>query len=444
MQKRTIITLCLTILLFQVVFSQNINKEKLDSLFDAISINNKGMGSIAVSKNGNILYSRAIGYASISDNEKIPSTIKTIYRIGSITKMFTATMILQLVEDGKIWLDDKLSKFFPDLPGHDKITISFLLHHRSGLHNFTDDKDYLEWNEKPKTQKEMLTIIGKKPLDFEPDSKFSYSNSNFVVLGFILEKICKKPYAQVLKERITSKIGLTSTYFGGKTDVSKNESHSYSYGDSKWQQEPETDMSIPHGAGAIVSTPTELTKFIEALFAGKLINNNSLNKMKTLVDGYGMGITSFPFGKRKAFGHTGGIDGFGSILGYFPDDSLAVAYCSNGTVMSWNDIMIGVLSIYFGKPYTIPTFKSIAIKVEDLDKYLGVYSSSEMPLKITITKDKTTLIAQATGQSSFPLDATDKDIFRFDPAQIELRFNPDKNLMTLKQGGGTFEFTKDQ
>src|ERR1017187_1891193 len=148
MQKRTIITLCLTILLFQVVFSQNINKEKLDSLFDAISINNKGMGSIAVSKNGNILYSRAIGYASISDNEKIPSTIKTIYRIGSITKMFTATMILQLVEDGKIWLDDKLSKFFPDLPGHDKITISFLLHHRSGLHNFTDDKDYLEWNEK--------------------------------------------------------------------------------------------------------------------------------------------------------------------------------------------------------------------------------------------------------------------------------------------------------
>jgi len=349
-----------------------------------------------------------------------------------------------LVEEGKIGLDDKLSKYFPTLPGADKITIDLLLHHRSGLHNFTDDKEYLDWNEKPKTQKEMLAVIGAKPLDFEPDSKAAYSNSNFVVLGFIIEKICKKPYSQVLKERIISKIGLNNTYFGGKTVVANNEAYSYKYTDSKWKQEPETDMSIPGGAGAIVSTPSDLDKFIEALFAGKLINSTSLNKMKTLVDNYGMGMFQFPFGKHKAFGHNGGIDGFSSVLGYFPEDSLAVSYCSNGTMMAGNDILIGALSIYFDKPYSIPTFKNIEMKTEDLDKYLGVYSSPDIPLKITVTKDKAILIAQATGQSSFPLDAIDKDVFKYETAKIEMRFNPDKNLMTLKQGGGTYEFTKEK
>ncbi|HZX74665.1 MAG TPA: hypothetical protein VFE57_09605, partial [Cyclobacteriaceae bacterium] len=126
---------------------------------------------------------------------------------------------------------------------------------------------------------------------------------------------------------------------------------------------------------------------------------------------------------------------------------LAIAYCTNGVVYPMNDILIGALSIYFNRPYTIPTFKvlpSFAVKTEDLDKYLGVYSSDKIPMKITITKNDATLIAQATGQSSFPLDAIEKDKFKFDPAGINMEFNPDKNEFVLKQAGGSMLFSKEK
>ena len=153
-----------------------------------------------------------------------------------------------------------------------------------------------------------------------------------------------------------------------------------------------------------------------------------------------------PFYEKSAYGHNGGIDGFASTLAYFPEDSLALAYCTNGQVYPLNNILIGVLSIYFNKQYSIPTFNTplVSLETEDLDKYLGAYSSTQIPLKITITKDNTTLIAQATGQSSFPLEATEKDKFKFDPAGIKMEFNPDKNEMTLKQGGENILFTKEK
>ena len=166
--------------------------------------------------------------------------------------------------------------------------------------------------------------------------------------------------------------------------------------------------------------------------------------MKTITDGYGMGMFQIPFYTKKAYGHNGGIDGFASNLAYFPEDSLAVAYCTNGQVYPLNDILIGVLSICFNKEYSIPTFNTISLKTTDLDKYLGVYSSTQIQLKITITKDNSTLVAQATGQSSFPLEATEKDKFKFDQAGVKMEFNTDKNELTLKQGGGIFLFTKDK
>jgi D-alanyl-D-alanine carboxypeptidase len=424
-------------------FSQQINTAKLDSLFNALAENDKAMGSIAVSKNGKILYSKAIGYCLINDQKRISSTPRTKYRIGSITKMFTATMIFQLAEEGKISLNDKLNKFFPSIPNSDIISIANLLNHHSGIHSFTDDTAYFHYMTRPKTHAEMIKIISESKPDTIPGVVAAYSNSNYLLLGYIIEKICGKPYQQVLKDRITAKAGLSDTYYGDKTNINLNECYSYQFV-TGWNQQPETDMSIPHGAGSIVSTPSDLTKFIESLFSGLLLSASSLDQMTQLTDGYGMGIFQYPFYERKAFGHTGGIDGFLSIVNYFPDDSLAMAYCTNGQVYPMNDILIGVLSIYFGRTYTIPVFKSFDIASDDLDKYTGVYSSTQLPLKITISKKNSTLFAQATGQSEFPLEAFETDKFKFDPAGILMEFNPGKGEFTLKQGGGTFLFTLEK
>ena len=446
MKAKIFTVILLTTLSLATAFSQSFNKPKLDSLLDILAAKNKAMGSLTISKNGIVVYSRAIGYGFISPTENISSTEKTKYRIGSISKIFTATMIFQLIEEGKLSLTETVDKYFPGLPNAKLITISHLLNHRSGLHNFTDDPSYQTYMTQPKTQDEMLAIVSNFKVDFQPNEKFSYSNSNYVVLGYIIEKVSKQSYAKNLASRIISKVGLSNTYVGAKTDIKSNESFSYKFLNT-WVQAPETDMSIPGGAGALVSTPTDLTKFIESLFTSKLVSSTSLNQMKTITDGYGMGLIQIPFGTRRAYGHNGGIDGFQSSLGYFPEEGVAIAYCTNGVVYPMNDILIGALSIYFNRSYSVPTFIALppfAVTTEDLDKYLGVYSSIQIPLKITITKNATTLVAQATGQSSFPLDATEKDKFKFEAAVINLEFNPDKNEMTLKQGGGNFLFSKDK
>jgi D-alanyl-D-alanine carboxypeptidase len=423
--------------------AQNFNKAKLDSFFYALNARDKGMGSMAISSNGVIVYQNAIGYSKVDGDIKTPATVGTKYRIGSITKMFTATMIFQLIEEGKLSLATPLATWFPQAPNAVKITIGEMLSHRSGLHNFTNDSVYMSYNTKPQTEEQMLAIIEKEKPDFEPDTKAEYSNTNFVLLGYIVEKVTGRPYAEELKKRITSKIGLTDTYYGGKANVANNEAYSYSF-EGKWQQQPETDMSIPGGAGALVSTPTDLVKFIEALFAGNLISQSSLEQMKTMRDNFGMAMFTIPFYDRKAYGHTGGIDGFSSMLAYFPEDKVAIAYIANGIVYSTNDVMIAALSIYFNKPFAIPAFKTIITKTEELDKYLGNYSSTQLPLKITITKINTILLGQATGQPQFALEAVNKDKFVYTPAGVTLQFDPDKGEVTLLQGGATYLFTKEK
>jgi len=439
--KKTILTTVLFLTLSQIGLAQtNFDKTKLDNYFNALEQNNKFMGSVAVSKNGEIIYTKSIGFADVENNVKATENSK--YRIGSISKSFTTVLILKAVEQKKLNLNQTIDKWFPTIKNAKKITVKHLLSHRSGIHNFTDDKDYLTWNTQPKTEKEMIEIIAKGGSDFNPDSKAEYSNSNFVLLTYILEKTFTKSYSNLLQEFIVKPIGLTNTYVFGKINPSNNECKSYSFVGS-WKTETETDFTVPLGAGAIISTPSDLTKFADALFSGKLLTNESLEIMKTIKDGYGIGLFQIPFYKSVGYGHTGGIDGFSSVYSHFPDDKISYALTSNGTNFNNNDISIAVLSAVYDKPYDIPVFTTYNLTSEDLDKYLGVYSSKQIPLKITITKDGNTLIAQGTGQPAFPLEATDKDKFKFDQAGAKFEFNPAKKTMILFQGGGEIEFTKE-
>ena len=171
-------------------FSQDIDKAKLDSYFNALETRDKFMGNVAVSKDGKIIYSKSLGYIDLEN--KVKSNENSKYRIGSISKTFTTVLILKAVEEKKLELSQTIGKWFPTIKNSDKITLKNLLNHRSGIHNFTDDKEYLAWNTQPKTEKEMVEIIAKGGIDFEPNTKSSYSNSNFVLLTYILEKTFKR------------------------------------------------------------------------------------------------------------------------------------------------------------------------------------------------------------------------------------------------------------
>lgn len=437
---RVILFILMIGLTVQKGFPQTFDKIKLDNYFGAIEVNNRFMGSVAISKNGTIIYTKQIGYADIDG--KIKPNNATEYRIGSISKTFTTVLVFKAIDEGKLRLTDKINTYFPAIKNANKITIGDLLYHRSGIHNFTANKDYPKWNTEKKSEHEMIEIISKGGSDFEPDTKAEYSNSNFVLLSYILQRIYKKDYAQLLNERIIKPISLKHTYFGKKIDLKDNECYSYSFKGS-WTKEAETDMSIPMGAGAIVSTPSDLTKFADALFSGKLVSPQDLELMETVKDHYGMGLFKVPFNNLFGYGHTGGIDGFSSVMYHFAEGNVSIAMTSNGTNFDNNQIAIALLSAVYSKPYEIPNFKTFEVTSAELDHYLGVYSSKQIPLKITITKNDKILVAQATGQPSFALEATEKDKFKFELAHVVLEFNPADKTMILKQGGGVFNFSKE-
>jgi CubicO group peptidase (beta-lactamase class C family) len=431
---------CLLALAITSAFSQTFNSKRLDSLFVLLEKNNKYFGSIAISENGKTIYTKSVGFDDIASSKK--SSINSKYRIGSISKTFTASLIFKAVEENKINLNQTIDKYFPAIKNAKTITISNLLNHRSGIHDFTNDPDYLKWNTQPQTRAKMVERIAAGDIAFEPNSKGQYSNSNYILLSIILEDIYKKPYGEILNQKIVKPLKLKNTYLGGKISLENNESYSYSFA-GKWEKENETDMSIPLGAGGIVSNPTDLNLFIESLFAGKVVSIQHLNEMKTIKDKFGMGILEFPYFERKSYGHNGAIDGFRSIVGYFPEEKLALAITSNGINYENNSILLCALSSYFNKPFTMPTFSNIEITAQTLESYSGTYGSLQIPLKISITKKENTLIAQATGQPSFPLEATAINKFKFDAAGVVLEFNSDKKEMLLKQGGKEYLFTKE-
>ncbi len=424
------------------ITAQNFNKTKLDSLFTIIYQNNKGMGSISIFQNGKEVYANSIGYADI-ENEIKPDK-NTKYRIGSITKTFTATLIMQLVDEQKLGLDTYLSTYFPEIPNASKITIEHLLRHRSGLFNLTEDEDFLTWMILPNTREQMLERLVKRKVNFEPGAKTRYSNTNYLLLSYIAEEIEGKPYSEILHARVIKPLGLKRTAYGKKINSKNNEALSYVLKEDNWNMvKNETHMSVPIGAGAIVSTPTELNIFYENLFSGRLVTKISLDKMIDISKGMGMGISGETFFNKQAYGHNGGIDGFQSLTLYLPEEKIAVSYIGNGVVMSPNSIIINVLDSYYNNNYQLPKFeKALKFTTEELDQYLGVYVSESFPFQITITKENTVLVADAKDGPTFPLKGYSNHKFISDRAGAALFFHPTENEMVLELNGNKVNFKR--
>jgi CubicO group peptidase (beta-lactamase class C family) len=434
----------LLLLANSICFSQSFNSQKLDSLFQVLNENNKFMGSIAVSHNGRLLYAKTIGYSDIENTRG--ADINTTYRVGSISKMFTAVLVLKAVEEKKIVLNQPLDKYFPEIKNSGKITIGHLLGHKTGIHDFTNDKSYADFNSGARSEKQVIGMIAKGKSEFEPGSAVEYSNSNYIVLSYILEKIYRKPYASILNAKIVAPLGLKHTYFGSKINNQKNESYSYHFMD-KWTKGPETDLSIPMGAGSIVSNPTDLATFIEQLFKGKIVSQKTLSAMKTVNEyhgiGIGMGLLMFTHAHSKSYGHNGAIDDFRSLLNFFPGENLSIAITSNGINYSIDSVLSCALSSYLNKPFSIPNFNAVALDPGTLNLYAGEYASAQVPFKITITKKENKLFGQVKGQPAFPLEASTTNVFRFEEAGLILEFDATKKQMTLKQGGQELLFTKE-
>lgn len=335
------------------VTAQVFQTEKLDRLFVLLEQNDKAMGSLSVYHKGESLYQKSIGYADV--DQKVKATVHTQYRIGSVSKMFTATLVMQLIEEGKISLETKLSDFYPELPNSDQVTIQQLLQHQSGIFDIIKSLDFKEWMVKERSKDELLSKIIENGSVFSPGEKREYSNTNYIVLTFIIEDIENNRFANVLEKRILKPLKLKDTYYG-EEKPEKSGTSSYEKIDSVWEKPPHIHLSIPRGAGGIISSPEDLNKFMIGLFDEALVTENSLALMK---EAPGIGMYPIPvLAEEKMIGHMGGMDEFKSLLVYMPKQNMTFAFTFNGIDYSYKEIVMGILNILLDKEYDLPHFES--------------------------------------------------------------------------------------
>lgn len=419
--------------------AQNLDKKKLDQYFQTLYDNNKFMGNVSIFHEDSEIYSKSVGYTDIET--QILNTDSTKSCVGSISKTLTAVMIFQAIESGNLSLNQTIDKYFPSIKNAEKITIEHLLSHRSGIGNLSPGLEFMTWS--AKTKEQMIEIITAQGSDFEPNTTADYSNSNYVLLSYILESIYGKSYAEILRDNISIPLSLENTYFGRKSiDINNYESNSYIYSD-KWNIQTVTEPSVTLGAGAIVSTPKDLNKFADALFKGILISEKNLSYMLAIRDDYGMGIFSVPYFSKQGYGHRGGVDGFNSMLIYLPEDKISYAITSNGLNCNFTEIHATVLNSIYGQQFDIPIFEGLTIDSGVLDNYVGVYMSNQLPLEITISKENNSLLAQATGEPTFFLKTMSEHVFKFDKNDVTLMFSSENATMILIQGEAVFYFEKE-
>lgn len=423
------------------LFAQNVDA-KIDALLTAYANQNKFNGVVLVAQKGNIIYQKGFG---VKDAEKrLPVDVNTVFQIGSVTKQFTAAVIMQLQEEGKLSVEDKLSKYFPELPNAEKITIEHLLTHTSGLYNYTNDTAFKKADvSRPYSQKDMLALFSKYRPDFEPGAKWNYSNTGYSLLGYIIEKVTGKAYEQVVRERILQPLQMNHSGFDFTHLASADKAKGYfMLTSTKTTAAPIVDSTIAYSAGAMYSTVSDLYKWDRAIYSGKILKPQSWQKIFTPYKnkyGYGWGIDSL-YG-RQITAHSGGIHGFAARILRFPKEELVVIMMDNSSGTNLGKISMALSAIVFNQPYEIPGAKT-EIKLDEsvLKQYVGEYQLAPT-FSITVRLKDGRLVAQATGQPEFDLYAAKENRFFLKVVDAEMEFVKDASgivtEMILYQNGLT-------
>ena len=364
---RVYLLLIVALLAATNAFAQQ-NVRKIDELMKQYYDYGQFNGSILVADNGKIIYEKGFGMANMEWS--IPNQPDTKFRIGSVTKQFTATLVLQLVEEGKIKLDGKITDYLPDYRKDtgEKVTIHQLLNHTSGIPSYTSRPNFLaEVSRDPYSVADFVKKFASGDFEFEPGSKFSYNNSGYFLLGAIIEKVTGKSYETVLKERILAPLGMSNTGYDHHATLIQKRASGYQKTPVGYVNAAYLDMSLPYAAGSIYSTVEDLYKWEQSLYEDKIISVESKRLMFTpgLSNyGYGVVIADQPIGKTdqktKVIQHGGGINGFNSLLTRLVDKHQTVILLDNvGLGRYHGQITNSIVSILNGQPAEAPK-RSIA------------------------------------------------------------------------------------
>lgn len=391
-------------------------------------------GSILVMKKGEVILKEAIGMADMELN--VPIQPDMVFSIGSISKQFAAVAILKLQEEGKLSVDDIITKHLPDYPLNGKtITIRHLLNHTSGIRNYTDMPSFSpSVYGKDVTTSELIDFFKNEPLDFEPGTQWNYSNSGYVLLGAIVEKVTGKDYGDYVSEEFFKKLGMKNSYWGDMHKIIPNRTKGYApNGEGGFVNATYLSMTWPHAAGSILSTPSDLYIWTKAINEYKVISKSSLGMAYTpavLADGtvtdygFGWGVTKIK--GRKVIEHSGGINGYVSNEMYLPDEDVFVAITINQETNGGTELGSKLAAIAIGDPYVYPAFH---VEEKVMKDYVGVYVNAKGNERM-ITQENGVLYSQRPGSVKYQLTPFAADKFVFYGALTEIHFNREKKKIT--------------
>lgn len=329
---------------------------QVDTYLKAAMAHERFRGSILIARNGVPIVNR--GYGPANEEWAEPNTPETVFRIGSVTKQFTAMAILQLRDRGALALTDSLCTYVSPCPDTWRpITLRHLLTHTSGVPNYTSLPD---WDERisrlPHTHSALVGEFSQLPLDFAPGEKFRYSNSGYYLLGMVIERVTGQPYADVLQKNIFAPLGMTHTGYDRHRDVLPRRAAGYSWSGNRFVNADDINVDLAFSAGALVSTTGDLLRWDQALNSERLVSRRTLEEIFTPEkNGYGYGWNIGDNVGHRHIGHGGSIHGFSAYISRYPDDRVTIIVLSNSQATSATRLAKNLAAITFGAPVTMPT-----------------------------------------------------------------------------------------
>jgi CubicO group peptidase (beta-lactamase class C family) len=431
--------LALTPLAPAALSAQEIDVARMDQIVQSHVTAKQFMGAVLVARNGQVLVDKGYGYADLE--WQIPDTPDTKFRLGSMTKQFTAAGILLLEERGKLNTDDLVKKYIPDAPAAwDKITIYNLLTHTSGIPNFTSFPDYHSSEATPATPVQLVARFRDKPLDFQPGDNWSYSNSGYVLLGYLIEKISGQTYQNFIQENFFKPLGMNNSGYDSNSEIILHRASGYTSGPAGQVNAGYIDMSIPFSAGALYSTTHDLLRWEEALYGGKVLSPAALKKMTTpFKQNYACGLIVQTVHGHTVYEHGGAIEGFNTDMAYYPDEKLTLIALSNLNGIAPSSIVTQLGAVAHGEKVVLQSErKEITVAPDILARYVGVYQLAPN-IDMTITLVDGQLISQMTRQGEVPLLAESETMFFPKDIDAEIEFPKDEkgpaSQLILHQNG---------
>jgi CubicO group peptidase (beta-lactamase class C family) len=384
------------------------------------------MGTVLVTKDGKILINK--GYGSANLDWKVPNSPTTKFRLGSVTKQFTAASILLLEERGKLRIEDPVKKYLPDAPAAwDQITIFNLLTHTSGIPNFTAFPDYTITEAIPTTPEKLVARFRDKPLDFAPGASWRYSNSGYVLLGYLIEKISGEPYAKFLQDNIFVPLGMKDSGYDSNTKVIPGRAVGYVPGPGGPVVAGYVDMSIPFSAGGLYSTTADLLRWEKALYGTKLLTAVSLQKMTTpFRNDYAFGIVVRKTSNGdRIFWHNGGIEGFNTWIGYIPAQNVGVIVLANLNGEAADSIGNDLTAVAGGDKVTLVSDRQPTNLPDDVLDHLAGHYQFPSGAIMTVWRDGKRFLTQLSGQPAVELFPEKNGGFFLQVVDAQIAFNTD-------------------